>query len=89
VRAGLGDERAASGDLGLAPPDGFFIEARRLEIAKNVWLVLEAGESDRDSRIEGINSMHGGFLDLWTAAASLRAIFAAHPIYLGSSKLSS
>jgi hypothetical protein len=24
--------------------------------------------------------MHGGFLDLWTAAAPLRAIFEAHPI---------
>ena len=75
-----GDESAAVGDLGLAAPDRLFIEPRRFEITKDFRLFLEAGENDRDSRIEGINSMHGGFLDLWTAAAPLRAIFEAHPI---------
>jgi len=89
MRARRGDESAAVGDLGLASPDRLFIEPRRFEITKDFRLFLEAGKSDRDSRIEGINSMHGGFLVLWTAAAPLRAILGAHPIYLGSSKLNS
>ena len=89
MRARRGDESAAVGDLGLASPDRLFIETRRIEIAKDFRLFLEAGESDRDSRIEGINSMHGDFLDLWTAAAPLRAVFGAQSdIGFGSSKLS-
>ena len=63
MRAGLGDERAAGGDLGLAPPDSFFIEARGFEIAKDVWLVLERKKNGRASRIFGVISIHGGFLD--------------------------
>ena len=67
VRTRRGDESSAVGDLGLATPNRLFIETWRIEIAKDIRLILNTGESDRDFRIKGINSMHGDFLDFGRA----------------------